>query len=319
VDEGTLIQELALVGPAGEPVDLRRLLSSHGVASLPPMRLETASWTLEATLPLGRGARTVRVSAGRPGFMSVRCIGPRLAPAPGRELLQRLRHVLSLDVDLSPFYRLARADPELSWACLGAGRMIRSATVFEDVIKTLCTTNCSWSGTVRMVSALVEHLGVRAPGAPPSGPLGRAFPTPEAMAAAPDAFYRQVVGAGYRAPFLRGIATAVAEGRLDLEGLADPGLSDAEVGARLLALPGIGPYATAHVGLMLGRTSTLILDSWTRPTYARLRRRKVSDRALERRFARYGRYAGLAFWLVLTRDWVEETVAAGTEAEANRA
>ena len=76
--------------------------------------------------------------------------------------------------------------------------------------------------------------------------------------------------------------------------------------ARLLALPGVGPYAAAHVMMLLGRYSRLVLDSWTRPTYARLAgaRKPVVDRSIERRFRRYGPYAGLAFWLYLTRDWV---------------
>ena len=39
--------------------------------------------------------------------------------------------------------------------------MVRSPTVFEDVVKTICTTNTSWGGTTRMVNALVEHLGFR--------------------------------------------------------------------------------------------------------------------------------------------------------------
>ena len=57
--------------------------------------------------------------------------------------------------------------------------------------------------------------------------------------------------------------------------------------------------------MTIGRYSRLILDSWTRPTYARLTgRRSVSDAAIERRFRRYGRYAGLAFWIFLTREWV---------------
>ena len=312
-----LIGELELAGPAGEPVDLHRLITCHGVASLPPMRIDTQAWTLEVTLAVRGGARIVSIRAGRPGLIAARAVGPRLGAVAERELLQGLRQVLSLGVDLSPFYRLAAQDPELAWVCAGAGRMIRGTTVFEDVIKTVCTTNCSWSGTVRMVSALVEHLGARAPGAPPSGPLGHAFPTPQAMADAPDAFYRGVVGAGYRARFLKGIAAAVAQGSLDLEALGDAGsaaLSDQEVTSRLRALPGVGPYAAAHIGLMLGRTSTLILDSWTRPTYARLRnRRMVSDRAIERRFRRYGPYAGLAFWMVLTRDWVEELPAQVTD------
>ena len=74
----------------------------------------------------------------------------------------------------------------------------------------------------------------------------------------------------------------------------------------LLALPGVGPYAAAHIMMMLGRYSRLILDSWTRPKYARLTgRRACDDKAIVRRFRRYGNYAGLAFWLFLTRDWVE--------------
>ena len=97
-----------------------------------------------------------------------------------------------------------------------------------------------------------------------------------------------------------------AEGRLDLEELNDPALGDDEVALRLLALPGCGPYATAHMMMLLGRYSRLILDSWTRPTYARLNGRKAVDRTIERRFRRYREYAGLAFWLYLTRDWVAQ-------------
>ncbi len=84
-------------------------------------------------------------------------------------------------------------------------------------------------------------------------------------------------------------------------------LPDDEVERRLLALPGIGPYAAAHIMMMLGRHSRLVLDSWTRPKYARLvGRRTVPDSAMRRRFRPYGPYAGLAFWLFLTRDWVDE-------------
>ena len=49
-----------------------------------------------------------------------------------------------------------------------------------------------------------------------------------------------------------------------------------------------------------------MLDSWTRPTYARLNGRNAEDATIEKRFRSYGPYAGLAFWLLLTRDWVED-------------
>jgi N-glycosylase/DNA lyase len=156
-----------------------------------------------------------------------------------------------------------------------------------------------------MVTALVDHLGEES-----VGKHGRAFPTAAGMASAPEAFYRDVVRAGYRGAYLRTLAADVAEGAIDLESLRDTSpaeLPDEEVAERLLALPGVGPYAAAHVMMLLGRHSRLILDSWTRPKYASLNGRKASDRGIERRFARYGPYAGLAFWLFLTKDWVEES------------
>jgi 3-methyladenine DNA glycosylase/8-oxoguanine DNA glycosylase len=292
--------ELELVGAGGEPVGLWRTLSSHGVADLAPNALDEESRSLETTLPLTRGrARTVRVSAGRPG--SARIESENVGTRDAIVLTDTVRHMLRLDADLSGFYEVARADAELSWAVEGAGRMLRSPTVFEDVVKTICTTNCAWSATVRMVGALVSELGIAAPGG------GRTFPIPEAMAEAGERFYKNVVRAGYRGPYLRTLASDVAEGRLDLEALNDPDLPDDEVAARLLALPGCGPYATAHMMMLLGRYSRLILDSWTRPKYARLRGRKASDKTMERRFRPYRDYAGLAFWLYLTRDWVEES------------
>jgi 3-methyladenine DNA glycosylase/8-oxoguanine DNA glycosylase len=288
-----MIAELPLVGAGGEPVDLRRTLASHGVASLPPSHIDEETWTLEVTLPSGRGARTVRVSQGRRGHARVE--GATSA------ILAQLRHMLRLDEDLSAFYAVARDDPQLEWAALGAGRMLRSPTVFEDVVKTICTTNCSWGGTVRMVTALVDNLGVAA------ATGKRTFPRAAAMAEAGDGFYRDVARAGYRGPYLRTLAEQVASGALDLEELNDPELPVEEVEARLLALPGVGPYAAAHVMLTsLGRYSRLVLDSWTRPTYAKLAGRNASDKTIERKFRRYGNYAGLAFWLLLTRAWVPD-------------
>jgi 3-methyladenine DNA glycosylase/8-oxoguanine DNA glycosylase len=99
----------------------------------------------------------------------------------------------------------------------------------------------------------------------------------------------------------------VVEGDLDLEALADPALPDDEAAERLLALPGVGPYAMAHVLMLLGRSRRLVLDSWTRPTYRRLTGRpRVTDKGITRAFARYRDHAGLAFWLFLTREWVED-------------
>lgn len=303
--------ELRLQGAGGEPVDLRRTISSHGLVSLPPMEPLHDDTVLRLTLPLSKGApRTVEISEARPGVASIEVLGRAPSTSARDEILTTVRHVLALDRDLSSFYARAAEDPALSWVTSGAGRMIQSPTVFEDVVKTICTTNCSWGATTRMVSALVEHLGPRAPGAPGTGWQGRVFPDPSAMAAADEAFYKEVVRAGYRGPYFISLARSVANGDVDLEawGRASPEeLPDDQLARRLQSLPGVGPYAAAHIMMMLGRHSLLILDSWTRPTYARLVGRKnVTDTTIERRFRPYRGHAGLAFWLFLTRSWVPE-------------
>jgi 3-methyladenine DNA glycosylase/8-oxoguanine DNA glycosylase len=287
-------------------VDLRRTLASHGVATLAPQRVDMERWRFETALDLGGTIRTIAVAPGRSGELAVRVGGKVLSARRKAALLATMRRVFALDEDLSVFYELAASDPDLAWVTSGAGRMLRSPTVFEDVVKTVCTTNCAWSATVRMTDALVGQLGAAASDG------RRAFPSPEAMADAGPGFYRDVARAGYRGDYLLRLARGVADGELDLEVLRDPELADAEVEERLLSLPGVGPYAAAHVMLTsLGRHGRLIFDSWTRPAYARLHGRVASDKAISKRFRSYGRYAGLAFWLFLTKDWVGESAATG--------
>ena len=309
VQAARLLGELELVGRGGEPVDLWRTINSHGLVELPPMRVDADSRSLEITLPRAHGApRTVTISQSGPTRAAVMVAGRPPAGDDRDRLLAAVSHVLRLDEDLAPFYAVAASDPNLAWATSGAGRLIRSASVYEEVVKTICTTNCAWSATKRMVGVLVAELGEPAPGAPRDGPLGRAFPTSSAMAGADEVFYRDVVRAGYRGRYLGELAERVESGAAQLEELGRTTrdeIPDDEVERRLLALPGVGPYAAAHVMLMLGRYSRLVLDSWTRPKYASVvGSRALKDSTIVRRFRRYGPYAGLAFWLTVSADWV---------------
>jgi N-glycosylase/DNA lyase len=297
---------IPLRGPGKEHVDLWRTLNSHGFADLAPLALNEQHRSLDLTLPVGRGKpRRVRIAEGPRRSATITILGPAPSDRGLEEISRGVHHVLRLEQDLSSFYAFCAQEPDLAWVPdEGAGRMLRSPTVFEDVVKTVCTTNCSWGLTTKMVSALVSELGEPAVGG--DGPLTNAFPKPAAMAAQPESFYRDVVRAGYRSPYLRQLARSVASGDEELESLPNAGLDDDQLAARLQALPGVGPYAAAHIMMTLGRNARLILDSWTRPTYARLAhaRSVPSDATIERRFRRFGADAGLAFWLFVTRDWV---------------
>lgn len=297
-----------------EPFDLVLTVRSHGWYDLPPWRWDESRRVLGRPLRLG-GARTAyaEVAEGERGRLAFRAIAQgRLAAAEAREARAQLATCLSLDEDLAPFRAVAaelerrraagkgRDLPDLRWALArGAGRLLRSPTVYEDAVKTLCTTNCSWSLTRSMVTRLCETLGEPAP-------LGaRTFPTPEAMAGKDERFYRDEIRAGYRAPFLLALARGVAGGALDLEALRRSPLDTDALARRVSALQGFGPYATEHLLRLLGRHDHLALDSWTRPKLARLRgkRRPPADRTLRRWFAPYGKWAGLAMWLEVTADW----------------
>jgi len=296
-----------------EPFDLDLTARSHGFYALDPWRYDEARRVLGRPLRLAAGRVVYAEVAAREGpgrglVVRVTAAG-RLGAAEGAEARAQIRSALGLDEDLGPFYALVRrlsppADgarlPDLRWAAeRGAGRMLRSPTVFEDAVKTLCTTNCTWALTEAVVTNLVEALGEE-------GPLGtRAFPTPEAMARRPERFYRDRVRAGYRAPHLRALAASVASGRLDVESWRTSPLDTDALRREIARIKGFGPYATEHLLRLLGRHEHLALDSWNRKKLARLRgaRRQPSDRTLRRWYAPYGRWAGLAMWLEATADW----------------
>jgi N-glycosylase/DNA lyase len=297
---------LQIAAPPG--FDLGVTARSHGWYDLPPFEIDgdrlrhvlvvagrAHDLTIQSDLP--RASRSPQ-ARGSTSPRSARLAVLRIEVRPRANLRAQVAAMLQLDEDLTPFYRMCDGDPAVAWAReRGAGRMLRAPTVFEDVIKMLCTTNCSWSLTRVMVARLVENLGLPAP----SG--RRSFPTPEAMAEKNEKFYREVVRAGYRAPHLVKISREAASGRLDLERLR--ALRDtAEARASLLALPGIGPYAAENLLRLLGHYDFLGLDSWCRGRLKELypRARNV-DAFARRRYGRFGRFMGLAMWLDVTRDW----------------
>lgn len=321
---------IPLRGPSGEPVDFTRTARSHGLANVAPFSVSDEGRCL--TTVIRTSAPSVRLvelrpnappeKTGKPGSdpAAKRChvlvSGPRLSTLERREIRASLVRILALDVDLQPFYDAIADDPLLSWADEGAGRMARSQTIFEDVVRTICTTNCAFAATRRMITTMVAELGEPARAAAWSGSIepeptwARAFPTPSALAEAGVTFLRERARLGYRAEYVATIAERTATGDLDLERLrpsAPNQLDEKRARAELLELPGIGPYGASHAMMLMGRYSAPILDSWSRPAYARVAGKVTDDRAIARRFSPYGPYAGLAFWLVVTRDWVPQT------------
>lgn len=282
--------------------DFRRTALSHGWYALPPFSYDAGRNVLRRALTVG--GRVVPVEAeGVRGGVRITAPGVRLSDGERTGTARLLASCLRLGEDFRPFHRLARRSPATAWmARSGSGRLLRAPTVFEDLVKLLCTTNCSWALTTVMVRNLVEMFGVTGPGG------AQDFPSPAALAGSTEAILRREIRTGYRAPSLLRLAEDTASGRLDPESWRSSPRPTEDLYREIIAVRGVGPYAAGNLLKLLGRYEHLGLDSWVRARYAALhhRGRPVRDRTIERRYAPYGEWRGLIFWLEMTRHWHEE-------------
>ena len=285
--------------PAG--FDFWRTVFSHGWCALPPFAHDPDTQTLVRVFSLPGGLTALcTLSAAEAGIR----VAADWSGTPGADaraaLAAQIRTCLRMDEDFSDFHREARRHARYRWiARCGAGRMLRAPTVFEDAVKMICTTNCTWALTTLMVANLVETAGARHPAGV------RAFPTPAAVAELSERRLRATVKAGYRAPYIRALARMVVRGELDIESWRTSPLSTPELFDAMREVRGIGPYAAGNLLKLAGRYDELGLDSWVRAQYATLRRggRRVKDATIERDYRAFGRWRGLFFWLEMTRDW----------------
>jgi 3-methyladenine DNA glycosylase/8-oxoguanine DNA glycosylase len=212
------------------------------------------------------------------------------------EVARKASWMLALEQDFSSFYALAANEPKLSQAVTQAhGRILRCPTLFEDIVKTITTTNTTWSGTKRMVQALVETFGA----AHPSDPSWHAFPTPERLAAADVDALRRECKLGYRAPYVLELAKQVAAGEMDVESLKAGILSTLELRKKLLSIKGVGDYAAANLLMILGRYDYIPVDSWALNMVSKefYNGEPITRKDVEVIFAPWGEWQGLAFWL----------------------
>lgn len=189
--------------------------------------------------------------------ITVQADGP-LTIAETTELLAKVRWMLKLDEDFAAFYALVASHPHIGRVVAqGRGRLLRSPTLWEDVVKTIATTNVTWGNTKGMIQRLVDNLG-----APfPLNPALRAFPTPAQVAAADPALFANSIRMGYRNAYVQTLAQEIVTGARDLEALKTAQFSAVETKKAVKAIKGIGDYAAHTLMMLLGHYSELPIDS----------------------------------------------------------
>jgi 3-methyladenine DNA glycosylase/8-oxoguanine DNA glycosylase len=273
---------------------------SHGWYLLAPFRWAREEQTLHRPLLLGGKAVDLAISFNG---KALRIEGA--VEKTGDELRGKLGRMFQLNIDTSEFVELARSSPSHVWvSSSGFGRLLCGATLFEDVVKIIATTNTMWRQTMRMTELLVEKCGRRTTS-------GRAaFPEPADVARFSAAELQEDCRLGYRAKSIHSLASGIVSGAIDIEAISDPSQSTEELFASYRELPGIGPYGAAHLLAMDGRHDFIAVDTEFR-RFVRERYhggRRVSDRTMLRRYAKWGRWKYLAYWSEL---W--ESVATGLQ------
>lgn len=273
----------------------RATVYSHGWSELAPFALDEENWRLSYVF--SDGERVV------PGVMfedkgKLRVELDNAALDSGK-ILADVRHLLRLDDNLDEFYSSIESDERMGWmAHHRAGRLVRSPTVWEDLVKTMCTTNCSWGLTKSMVRNLVDKVGTR-----------QAFPTAAAMAAMDEAFYREEIRAGYRSPYFVELAQKVAAGELDPQSWLTTGLPTPELKKEMKKVKGVGDYAAENLLKLVGRYDGLALDSFLRGQFYKTHNKEKTcpDKKIERHYKKYGQWRGLVIWCDMTERWIGKT------------
>jgi 3-methyladenine DNA glycosylase/8-oxoguanine DNA glycosylase len=281
-----------------------RTVYSHGWCALPPFSVDKENRVLHRILTLSSNDHVECTLSEAKSKLVIRVESLRPLLSTERSLIKdQISQCLRMDEDFSSFYQEARRHRHYRWiSALRVGRLLRAPTVFEDVVKMICTTNCSWALTENMVGNLTSKLGS------PLNNSYHSFPLPEKIAAANESFLRKEIKTGYRSPYLLELAERVASGRIDIESWRHSTLPTNQLYEQVLSVKGIGKYAAGNIMKLLGRYDYLGLDSWVRKKFSELHRRgrAVSDTSIERHYASLGKWRGLFFWLEMTKDWHAE-------------
>ncbi len=284
---------------ARQPFNFHSVVKSHGWMQLAPFGYEEATGILSYVDRLYNGRVTQYCVSETTGGVQVEAQG-RFSKSEQGEVARKVEWMLALDRDLSAFYKAARVEPKLrNVRRMARGRVLRSPTFFEDVLKTILTTNTLWGATKRMNLNLIAAFG-----APLNGlsEAPRSFPTPQRIAQATPQILRETVRVGYRAPAIHELATRAASGELDVEAFKTSTLPTLELRQELLKIRGVGPYAAANLLMILGRSDFIPVDTYALKMVSHEwhRGKPVTAKDVEKAFRKWGEYKGLAFWFW---DW----------------
>lgn len=266
---------------------LQSTVLSHGWVNLAPYSWDHSGGILmrDEYLPNDKITVKLHIKQTRKNKVSVWFRSPAPVSKDSKKyVVSRVQRALCLDVNTKDIYTHARRlDADIS-GCIrnGGGRFLRGMTLFEDVVKTLLTTNASWSFTKLMVKNLIAHYGTQG-----------SFPSPDNLITASVADLRAKIKMGYRARYLSQIVSLF---------LSCSDESEIVHGK----IPGLGKYGITHVRVLNGDYSAIPIDSEVRD-YCSANFSIHADSDIVRHYSRWGKYMFIGYKLerhVKGTNWI---------------
>lgn len=271
---------------ACKPFDFEHLVLSHGWAFLAPFEWDEEKRVLRRRFLVEGHSVDVEFSYRLCGGQAEVCCdnGSRLSPGARTALRAAARRMFWLDFDFSDLWGMCRGDAELGYVSRRrCGGMLRSPTVFEDIIKTVCTTNCDWRNTKRMCEGLCSLQG-------------GAFPDPTTVLQVSTEALRSQTSMGYRVRTVRTVASQLVEGKMPIDEWARA-RDFQRIRACLRQIWGIGDYCVNHILVLLGDFSQIPVDSevlhYLRQSH--FKGAPVDENAAVQPYREFGQYQYIAY------------------------
>lgn len=287
--------------PTGSTITLRTPLgfdfvttvTTYGYYMLAPNVWHKDTQRLDTVLRDANGNPVHAMLAATKDAVKVRC--DRAMSAADRHTIRtQAQRILRLDEPPERFTQWHTLCPDAAQRKFG--RLIRSATLFEDIVKTMTGCNVAWSQTIRMNQLLCEHFG------------GGAFPLPAQLADVPPEALKEICRVGYRAERIVRLAKAVRSGDLDLAWYELPDHDTPSLHKSLCKIYGLGDYAAGNLCQHLGRYDRMAIDSETYRHFREVHGMKTpTDSAklrrlharIHRHYDHYAPFQFLAYWFEL--------------------
>ena len=265
---------------------LRKTVLAHGWINLPPYKYDYEKNILKRTEYINNNLMELVISQ-KENYLKVKVKSKdKLDNFTKNEIKKKIENIFQLNIDLNEFCALTMKLNKKIYRYLnaGGGRFLTGISLFEDVVKTLLTTNTTWNQTVNMTESFISQFNkIR------YGTLSiYGFPSFCEFNEIKPKEIVKYLRFGYRNDYLENVINIF----LEKNGFAN--YDNITTINELKKIKGIGKYSIAHIKCLMGMFDEIPIDSEV-IKYAKTKNIGYNEKQIIKYYQEYGNYSFLAY------------------------